>query len=264
MNQLAKVSPAKPPAPYIGGKRNLAATLIKRINAVSHKTYVEPFCGMGGVFFRRDHRPPCEVINDYNGEVTNLFRILQRHYGPFMDMMRFMLTNRQDFMRLKMTDPATLTDLERAARFLYLQKNAFGGRLERRAFGVAPETTARFNSLKVGPIVEKLHERLSGVVIENLSYEECIKRYDKPSTLFYLDPPYWGTEGEYGSQLFSKSDFEKIADLLASIRGRFILSLNDCPAIRENFQAFQMEEVNVTYSIAEAKRKTAGELIIWN
>jgi DNA adenine methylase len=108
MTQLAKVSTAKPPAPYIGGKRNLASTLIKRINAVPHKTYVEPFCGMGGVFFRRDHRPPCEVINDYNGEVTNLFRILQRHYSPFMGMMRFMLTNRQDFTYLEITE-RTLT-----------------------------------------------------------------------------------------------------------------------------------------------------------
>ncbi len=261
---MQNIKPTKPPAPYIGGKRILAATIIKRINATPHKSYVEPFCGMGGVFFRRDQKPKCEVINDYNGEVTNLFRILQRHYTPFMDMMKFSLTSRQDFDRLQNTNENTLTDLERAARFLYLQKAAFGGKVTGQNFGVSIGSDARFNTVKLRPILEKLHARLSSVLIENLGYAECIKKYDRPTTLFYLDPPYWGTEDVYGEHLFSKADFEKLAIQLSKIKGSFILSLNDCPEIRETFNAFNMEEVGVTYSVSQTKTKSAGELIIWN
>ncbi len=136
--------PVSPAAPYVGGKRILAPEVIKRINAVAHNTYAEPFVGMGGVFFRRTQCPRAEVINDLNGDVANFFRILQRHYVHFMEMLRFQLTSRREFERLIATDPDTLTDLERAARFLYLQKAAFGGKVVGRAFGVDPAASARF------------------------------------------------------------------------------------------------------------------------
>src|SRR5690348_1210716 len=110
------VDPVRPAAGYIGGKRRLAERLVARIAAVPHRTYAEAFVGMGGVFFRRRSRPPAEVINDRNGEVANLFRILQRHYPQFMDTLRFQLSGRREFDRLKASDPATLTDLERAGR----------------------------------------------------------------------------------------------------------------------------------------------------
>ena len=123
------VDPVHPVAAYIGGKRRLAERLVKAIAEVPHVLYAEPFVGMGGVFFRRRSRPRSEVINDRNGEFANLFRILQRHYPQFMDTLRFQLTGRREFDRLKVSDPATLTDLERAGRFLYLQRLAFGGKV---------------------------------------------------------------------------------------------------------------------------------------
>ena len=85
MSPSFPVDPVHPPAPYIGGKRALAGRIIERINATPHDGYAESFVGMGGVFFRRDQRPKTEVINDINGEVANLFRILQRHYPQFME-----------------------------------------------------------------------------------------------------------------------------------------------------------------------------------
>lgn len=80
---LQPVEPVNPPAPYIGGKRILSKLIIQRINQIPHEAYVEPFVGMGGVFLRRNQQPRLEVINDINGEVANLFRILQRHYPQF-------------------------------------------------------------------------------------------------------------------------------------------------------------------------------------
>jgi hypothetical protein len=88
-NAFRPVSPTRPAAAYIGGKKRLAAELARRIESVPHATYAEPFVGMGGVFFRRAWIPKCEVINDISRDVATLFRILQRHYPQFMDTLKF-------------------------------------------------------------------------------------------------------------------------------------------------------------------------------
>ena len=160
------------------------------------------------------------------------------------------------------TDPDTLTDLERSARFLYLQRTAFGGKVSGRNFGVSADRSARFNLTTLEPMLEAIHERLSGVVIECLPYAEFITRYDKPGTLFYLDPPYWGCENDYGKNIFSRDDFEALAIQLKAIKGQFILSINDVPEIRELFDWAEIEAVETTYSISKSKGKRVGELIV--
>lgn len=253
-----------PVAPYIGGKRNLARRLVDLIDACPHRTYAEPFVGMGGVFLRRRQAAQAEVINDANRDVATFFRILQRHYVAFMEMMRFQITTRAEFERLSRTDPETLTDLERSARFLYLQRTTFGGKVAARTFGVSPGSPGRFDITKLGPMLDALHSRLAGVVIECLPYADFIRRYDRPETLFYLDPPYWGCENDYGKGLFGREDFEVLADLLSTIQGRFIMSLNDRSEVRETFARFPIEAVETTYSIGRASgaRSGVGEVII--
>ena len=218
---------------------------------------------MGGVFFRRNYQARSEVVNDINKEISTLFRILQRHYPQFLDTIKFQITSRAEFDRLTDTDPYTLTDLERAARFLYLQRTVFGGN-PRSRFGVSADRPARFNLTTLEPMLEAVHERLSGVVIECLPYGDFITRYDKPETLFYLDPPYWDCENDYGRGIFAKSDFEALADQLRRIKSHFIMSINDVPEIRDLFAWAQIEEVKTTYTIAKSNGKKAGELIISN
>lgn len=254
--------PLKGIAPYIGGKRLLASRIIDIIERTPHQCYAEPFAGMGGVFFRRRSTPKVEVINDFSTDVATLFRILQRHYLAFVEMLRWQLTTRSEFERLVATNPETLTDLERAARFFYLQKTAFGGKVAGRHFGVEPGGRASFDVSRIIPELESYHERLRGVVIERLPYEAFITRYDRPWTLFYLDPPYWGCEGDYG-QNFARDDFSRLATLLATLKGRFILSLNDRPETRQLFSGFRQQRVPVTYCVGGgAKTVRASELII--
>lgn len=264
MQKVKEISPTLPVAPYIGGKRNLAKKIIARIDDIPHQTYAEPFVGMGGVFLRRTRIPQSEVINDFSLDVITFFRILQRHYAAFMEMMKFQITSRREFERLVDTDPATLTDMERAARFLYLRRTAFGGKVSGKNFGVSADRPGRFDMNKLGPMLDDLHSRLSGVVIECLSFEQFIPKYDRPETLFYLDPPYYGNEKDYGKDAFRRDDFELLADLLKAIKGRFILSLNDRPEVRDIFSAFEIEAVETTYTIAKANSKKVGELIISN
>ena len=257
------VEPTSPVAPWLGGKRNLAKCLCAMIDAIDCTTYCEPFVGMGGVFLRRTQRPKAEVINDRGRDVSNLFRILQRHYPQFLEVLRFQLTTRAEFNRLVDTNPETLTDLERAARFLYLQRTAFGGKVSGRNFGVSKDRPGRFNLTTLEPMLEDLHTRLAGVVIECLDFGEFIRRYDGPETMFYLDPPYWGCEGDYGKELFSREDFQRLSDQLAGIQGRFLMSINDVPEIREIFAWATIEPIHTSYSVAgKGRNSEAAELLI--
>jgi DNA adenine methylase len=259
------VKPVVPAAPYLGGKRNLARRLCALIDGIPHRAYVEPFVGMGGIFLRRKKRPPVEVINDISGDVATLYRVLQEHYPYFMDMLRWRVTSRAEFQRLLALPGDRLTDLQRAARFLYLQRLAFGGKITGRTFGVDKRTPGRFDVTKLEPILAELNERLAGVVVEQLPYAELMRRYDGPETLFYLDPPYWGCEGDYGTDTFERADFERLAEQLAEIEGRFVLSINDTPGAREVFGRFRFDQVETTYTIGTASAgggKRVGELII--
>ena len=264
---LTTINPTAPVAPWLGGKRNLAKRICSIIDATPCVTYAEPFVGMGGIFLRRSTRPKAEVINDRGRDIANLFRILQRHYPQFLDTLRYQLTTRAEFERLVQVDPGTLTDLERAARFLYLQRTAFGGKVSGRNFGVDKTRQARFNMTTLEPMLEGLPRRPSGALIECLDWAAFIPRYDGPDTLFYVDPPYWGCEDDYGKAMFARADFQRLADQLGTIRGRFLLSLNDVPEIRAIFSSCHLTEVRTSYTISGKRNEAAGsraELLISN
>lgn len=258
---FSAIAPVRPIAPYIGGKRNLARRITAIIEQIPHDTYAEPFIGMGGIFLRRQQRPRAEVINDISRDVFTLFLILREHYPYFVDYLRFRVTSRAEFERLKGMDPDRMTDLQRAARFLYLQRTAFGGKVAGRTFGVSSERPARFNVTEIEPMLADIAARLASVVIEQLPYQDFIARYDRPGTLFYLDPPYFGCERDYGPNVFSREDFAALAAQLAGIKGRFLLSINDTPEIREIFAGFPFLPLQTTYTVGSAS-KPAGELLI--
>ncbi len=113
-------------------------------------------------------------------------------------------------------------------------------------------------------MLEDVYARLSGVTIECLPYVDCIKRYDRPDTLFYLDPPYWQCEDYYGKGIFDPEDFQQLADQLSYLTGRFLFSINDVPEIREICSGFDIEEVSLSYSANDKSATKARELVIGN
>lgn len=251
-------------APYLGGKFRLSKRIINKIEQIQHKIYAEPFVGMGGIFLRRTQIPKAEIINDINGELVNLYRIVRRYPNTLYKETEFMFASRQEFERLLKTQPETLTDIERAARFLYLQNQAFGGKVTGQSFGVSIDRPARFDFVKLNDRIRAVGERLASVTIERQDFETFIKRYDTKDTLFYLDPPYWGNETDYGKGVFTRADFERLRDCLTGIKGRFILSLNDTPQVKELFKNFTIEQTDVTYSISKTGCCNRSELIITN
>lgn len=262
MKNMKQVKPATPVAPWLGGKKHLHGRIIERIEAIDHGAYIEPFVGMGGVFLRRRFRPKLEVANDLNGEIVNLFRVLQRHHAQLLEALRFQLVSRREFERLRATPPESLTDLERAARFLYLQRLSFGGKVAG-VFGV-DALHPRFSVEHLAAVLEAAWRRLDGVVFENMDWAELVRRYDSRAALFYLDPPYFGGENDYGKGMFDRGQFAKMAEILRNLDGAFLLSINDTPEIRETFAGFEIEEVALRYSISAAGATAARELVISN
>lgn len=261
MTNLRPVDASRPVAPYIGGKKQLAAQLVALIEATPHSIYAEPFVGMGGVFLRRTLIPKVEVINDANRDVATLFRVLQRHYQAFMDMLKWQLTSRAEFERLAGMDADRLTDLERAARFLYVQRLSFGGKVAGRNFGISRSGPARFDITKLASQLEDVHSRLASVWIECLDWQAFLERWDQPDALFYVDPPYWGSEHFYAKELFGPADQERLAAALKALQGRFILTLNDVPEVRQLYRWARLRTVTLTYT-ASGAGTPARELII--
>jgi DNA adenine methylase len=159
-------------------------------------------------------------------------------------------------------EPETLTDIQRAARFFYLQKLAFGGKVDGQTFGTDTTSKPRLNLLRLEEDLSAAHLRLSRVTIEHLPWLACIQRYDRPHTLFYLDPPYYGTEG-YGIE-FPLENYLQMATALRAIEGKAIVSVNDIPEMREAFKGFRRRRVELAYTVGGAGRskRKAGELII--
>lgn len=250
---------ATPIIPWIGGKRRLADRLIPQFPP--HSCYVEVFAGGAALYFLR---PPAEVevINDINGDLVNLYRVVKNHLEEFVRQFKYALSSREVFKWLQDTPPQTLTDIQRAARFFYLQQNCFGGKVEGQNWGTAT-TAPAVNLLRLEENLSAAHLRLSNSFIENLDWAKCIERYDREHTFFYLDPPYWETAG-YGVA-FGIEQYEKMAGMMRSLKGKAIISLNDHPDIRRVFGGFQMESVPIQYTVGGGgKGADRMELIIYS
>lgn len=156
----------KPIIPWMGGKRRLAKHLLPLFP--EHKTYVEAFAGGAALFFMKDPSK-VEVINDLNGELVNLYRILKHHDEEFVKQFRWALVSRDEFKRQLTSNPNTLTDIQRAARFYYLQKLAFGGKTTGQTFGTAPSTPPKLNLYRIEEDLSQAHVRIARTYIENLN-----------------------------------------------------------------------------------------------
>lgn len=252
----------KPIIPWVGGKRRLLKHLYPHFP--QHECYVEAFAGGAAALLLRPYPAPVEVLNDINGDLVTLYRCVRHHLDEFVRQFRWSLVSRQMYEWAQMERPETLTDIQRAARFYYLQKLAFGGKVAGQSFGtVATGNGPRLNLLRIEEELSDVHLRLANVIIEHGEWHSIIERYDRPTTLHYLDPPYWDTEG-YGVD-FPISEYERMATMMRVTQGKVIVSLNDHPEMRRVFDGFTLVPLQIRYTVGREKsEKPAGELIIKN
>lgn len=253
---------SNPIVPWMGGKRRLADRLIPLFP--SHECYVEVFAGGAALYFLRPQPARTEVLNDINGDLVNLYRVVQNHLEEFVRQFKWALSSRQIFEWQKMTCPETLTDIQRAARFFYLQHHAFGGKVAGQTFGTAT-TAPAINLLRIEENLSAAWQRLAGTYVENLPWLACAEKYDRAHTFLYMDPPYWGTAG-YGVE-FRFENYERMAGFMRGCAGKVMVSINDHPEIRRVFEGFEMQKVAIKYSTGngrDAKKEVSNELVITN
>ena len=254
------------PLNYFGGKSRLADRIVPLIPP--HVCYCEPFCGGAWVLFRKDPSKH-EVLNDADCELVTFWRVVQNHLAAFMDYYKFAVISRKLFDLERLKNPCTLTDIQRAVRYFYLQRLTFGGKTSDRYFGAGPARPGNLNLSTLEETLLETHWRLQAVTIECLDAIKCIEKYDRPDTFFYIDPPYFNVAQDYAVK-FSDADFGRLRTALAVLKGKFVLSLNDDPAVRSWFKGFTMRRVATKYSTGNrintrpAMAKPRFELLISN
>jgi DNA adenine methylase len=247
------------PLSYLGGKNRIAQKIISLIP--EHTTYIEPFCGGAQVLF---HKEPSrvEILNDLDEEIFNFLRICQLHHQELVRYLQFCTASRKWFELFQKQDPKTLSDIQRAARFFYLQKNCYGGLIRRQNFAVSVQDGSNYNPHRIPLVLHLAHERLLGVQLECLPYQDILRKYDRPETFFYLDPPYFNRP--YYKFNFAEQDYVEMAGLLKTLKGRFLLSLNDTSEVRGIFADFEIHDLTFSYSSQRKAGKVYREVLISN
>lgn len=211
---------------WVGGKKALRDEILARFPR-NYKRYIEVFGGAGWVLF---HKPPgndFEVFNDFNGNLVNLYRCVREQPEALRNELRYMLNSRLDFEYMKgmLHSQAVLPDVRRAAYYYALIRYSYAAGTS--TFGSQPH--AMWNNF---PLIESAAGRLQKVVIENKDCVKLIRQYDRPESFFYCDPPYYNADQHYEAVSSDGFDHAGLADALLGIKGKFLLSYNDCPEIR--------------------------------
>ncbi|MAH50045.1 DNA adenine methylase [Candidatus Pacearchaeota archaeon] len=243
----------------VGGKRIQAGEIVNMMPP--HQIYVEPFIGGGAVFFKRKERAEIEVINDLDIDIYNIFKDQQ-------DVGDEMITRDFSLSRIKFDELKNQVNFENQAdrlyRNLYLSRNSFGN--NRRSYaGQNEEEKYIYNVRGKTFKVRKWKDRLQGVHIYNLDYNDIIKKYDSENTFFYLDPPYWKTtQKRHYVEGGDGIDPCELVENLRNIKGKFILSYNDHEDILKAFKDFNIIRYCKPYLYNQCSRKIGKELYIKN
>lgn len=256
MNQQAP-NKVKPAIRWPGGKTRLLEYILPLIP--QHTCYCEPFAGGLAVLLAKP-RSALEVINDANSDLVNFYRCVRFHREAVLDELEFALNSRREFGDY-IQQPG-LTDIQRAARWFFRNKNCFGGS-DLNSFGTSALSASAAHSSRSGcwDKIRALNARLDKVVIEHGDWRRVIEIYDRPSTFFFIDPPYTGCRIKaYDS--WSLENVRGLRRVLDALQGGWLLTLNDAPEIRDIFQDCQIEPVKRARGIDAKTAKAYGELII--
>lgn len=247
---------------WVGGKSQLSQQIIELMP--KHHCYCEVFGGAAWVLFKKT-QSPVEVFNDINGELVNLYRVVKHHLDEFIRQFNFVLLSRDEFERFKELPAECLTDIQRAVRYYYLVRLSYGSKAVDHSFASAASRALSIDLSRIEDSLRNAHNRLLHVTVENQHYSKILQRFDTDKTLFYLDPPYYGYENYYGNGIFSRDDFVLLRDQLKKIKGKFILSVNNVPEIKEIFKDFTVIETSARWNLSlSARPDNPNELIIKN
>ena len=276
---------------YIGGKSRIGKWIVP-FYPKDMETYVEGFSGMFWCFFNMDltHYPKLKniVYNDFNPLNANLFKCVRNHQELLKECDKLVVQekgviptnpickqNFENFQKEIFSNDFVIGDepnYEVAAKYVYVLTQVFSGS--------KPETSkfidlkgnyhSKFTSFKnklQNSNYQKLFESITHV--ENMDFEDLLKKYDSPTTYFYMDPPYWKTENYYSNHDFDVNDHTRLANTLKSLKGKWSLSYYDFPLLSEWFPKDEYVWASKQFAKAAAAKKGVSqnmgeELLIMN
>ena len=265
---MSKKSDCPVVIPYYGGKYELSKQLIPLLS--HHERYFEPFFGGGSMFFRKA-KADSNVLNDIDNDLVNLYITVLKRFEEFCDHVFWMARSRilHDKYRedIKSSVVTSFPDVERAAKYFYIVRNAFNNKPLNTFSKDTYWRTDIVNELKVSK------EKLNGSTIENLDFGELVERYSpiRPNDLFYFDPPYAVTMSRkaYYRNVFNQEQHIKLADVCKYIDnngGKFMVSYDDVKEIEDLYKGYEIEKIETKYVGAnpDIRGKVKTELVIMN
>lgn len=286
------INPCKSPVSWVGNKAPILG-IILALMPLGCDRFVDVFGGSGTVLLGK---PPdkFEVYNDFDGDLVNLFRCMKERPLSVIRELGFLSFNsRDDFNVLKkfigqeeftdaylskqmelseillqppeddeirkfMKGKAEAYDVRRACAYLKLLRYSYSS--GKKSFASQP-----FDIRRLFDLIWRTHNRLSNVIIENQDFEQLIRHYDRPNTVFYCDPPYVESEYVYDKG-FTLEDHKRLCHTLSTMQGKFLLSYNDCEWVRQKYKDFQIFDFSRVHSMVQRydAGKQSPELLIGN
>ena len=293
MPSIVRNQNIRTPVSRVGNKTPILH-IIYNLFPLKYGRFIDVFGGSGSVLLGKPNMDAFEVYNDFDRNLVNLFRCMKdrpqavirelgfcnlnarddfevckrffdheifddRYLAEEMELTQIMLPSPQakeiEELRLRYAQDY---DVRKAA--LFMKKLRYSYSSSGKSFSCQP-----FDIRKLFRLIQQLESRMANVVVENQDFETLVRHYDREDAFFYLDPPYYSTEDMYDVG-FEESDHKRLRWLLCTIKGRFLLSYNDCPEIRELYKGFEIFDFTRTHSMAQ--RYDAGkefkELLIAN
>lgn len=275
---MAVKTKAQPFLKWAGGKRQLLPEIRKRIPARFH-TYFEPFVGAGAVLF--DIQPKKAVINDINFELINTYRMIQNDVEKLIAELEKYKNEKEFYYKIRNLDRTQefekLSNVERAARLIYLNKTCFNGlfRVNRRGQFNVPFGKYKHPNIVNADVLRAVHEYLitNEISILNVDFGQAVEQAEA-GDFIYFDPPYdplseTANFTDYSLHGFTRDDQIRLRDLFVKLdkRGCYVLLSNSAtPFIKELYADFHVEivEANRTINSDAAKRGKIAEVLVRN
>lgn len=259
---------------WAGSKKKLLSELSPYWEKYAPKRYIEPFAGSARLYFHL--QPQYAIIGDLNKELINAYRVIQRSPDSLHGYLASLVKDKEHYYEIRAIHPDSLTEVERAGRFLYLNKLCFNGLYRtnlKGEFNVPFSASADSKFPTLDELVQ-YSALIQAVQFVCGDFEDIVRANLKAGDFIYMDPPYAVQNKDifhqYGLDTFGIKDIERLAHLLDDIDrggGHFLLSYAyDESLYDQYFKHWGMKIVSTQRNIAGflKGRRLANEMLISN
>ncbi len=265
----------KPFVKWAGGKRQIINILKEEIPA-QFNTYIEPFVGGGALLF--ELLPEKAIINDINTELINAYKIIKNYPEQLIESLKRHKNEEEYYYKIRALNPTKLTPIERASRFIYLNKTCFNGLYRENSKGQFNVPFGKYKNPKIVDTenIKAVSEYLNtaDIKIFNTDYKEICK-LAQAGDFIYLDPPYYpisktASFTKYTKYDFTEKDQEELAQIFKELdqKGCYVmLSNSNTNFIKELYKGYEIKEIQANRAInskASGRKKANIEVLIKN